>query len=208
MDEALLSYESILYIYGFTSLCMLAGGFLLIRYTPYCLLNTSKRNIAMELHRKKLLFIPMSAAEEALNTSYKRQTILYTRGLKLLWWTIYIHLLILAVEGGFDARPIYYLTIPSILIYAGSYTEMDQPYCVNTSSIFSSDKEDILLCIQAYQKQPQAKTLTDQEQRIYNQDIAISKWYVLKLFTLLFGVLLAVILDLWFILIYAIQNFL
>lgn len=208
MEEPLLSYESILYIYGFTSLCMLVGGFLLIRYTPYCLLNISERYLAMELHRKKLLFLPMSTEEEALNTSYKRQTILYTRGLKLLWWTIYLHLLILAAEGGFDARPIYYLTISSLLIYIGSYTEMDQPYCVNTSSIFSSDKEETLLYIQTYQKQQQYEILDDKEQQLYNQDTAISKWYALKLFAILFGVLTAVTLDLWFSITYALQNFL
>lgn len=208
MEEPLLSYESILYIYGFTSVCMLVGGFLLIRYTPYCLLNTSERDIAMELHRKKISYHSLTDQEEILNNSYKRQTVLFARGLKLLWWTIYLHLLILAAEGGFDARPIYYLTIPSILIYIGSYTEMDQPYCVNTSSIFSSDKEETLLYIQTYQKQQQSKILDDKEQQFYNQDTAISKWYALKLFAILFGVVTAVILDLWFSITYALQNFL
>ena len=85
MEEPLLSYESILYIYGFTSLCMLVGGFFLIRYTPYCLLNTSERDIAMELHRKKISYHSLTDQEEILNNSYKRQTVLFARGLKLLW---------------------------------------------------------------------------------------------------------------------------
>ena len=85
---------------------------------------------------------------------------------------------------------------------------MDQPYCVNTSSIFSSDKEETFLYIQTYQKQQQSKALDDKEQRIYNQDSAISKWYALKLFIILFGVFTAVILDVWFSITYALQNFL
>ena len=85
---------------------------------------------------------------------------------------------------------------------------MDQPYCVNTSSIFSSDKEETLLYIQTYQKQQQYEILDDKEQQLYNQDTAISKWYALKLFAILFGVLTAVTLDLWFSITYALQNFL
>jgi len=186
---------------------MLVGGFLLIRYTPYCTLKATERNAAMELHRKQLLSIPMSVEEEILNTFYKRQTILYTRGLKLLWWITYLHLLILAAEDGFDTRPIYYLAIPSLLIYIGSYTEIDHPYCVNTSSIFSSDKEEALLYIQAYQKQLQSKVLNDEEQRRYDEDSAICKWYGLKLFAIQFGVISTVALDAWFSILYIVENF-
>lgn len=186
---------------------MLVGVSLLIRYTPYCMLKATECNTAMELHRKKMLYIPMTAEEEILNAFYKRQTILYARGLKLLWWITYLHLLILAAEDGFDIRPIYYLTIPSLLIYIGSYSEMDQPYCINTSTIFSSDKEDTLIYIQAYQKQLQYKVLNDEEQRRYDEDSAISKWYSLKLFAIKFGVISAVVLDIWFSIIYIVENF-
>ncbi|HQS67663.1 MAG TPA: hypothetical protein PLM93_10820, partial [Sulfuricurvum sp.] len=50
------------------------GAYFTIRYRPYCTLKSPEREIAMELHRKKLMNEKMSVVEVKKNTLYKKNT--------------------------------------------------------------------------------------------------------------------------------------
>ncbi|MHB8099123.1 MAG: hypothetical protein ACYDD5_06015 [Sulfuricurvum sp.] len=61
-------------VYIISGVVMVIGAYFTIRYRPYCTLKSPEREIAMELHRKKLMNEKMSVVEVKKNTLYKKNT--------------------------------------------------------------------------------------------------------------------------------------
>ncbi len=85
-------------LYIFSGLLMLIGVYLTIKYRPYCILKSPERELAMELHRKKLLDESMTKNEKLKLDSYLSQTKKYSFGDFMLFFGILVHVFIFVTQ--------------------------------------------------------------------------------------------------------------
>ncbi len=83
------SWITLLFI--FSGLLMLVGIYLAMKYRLYCTLNSPERKIAMELYRKKLTNNKMSSKEIEKYELYRRDSKLYTIGMRILLLITPVH---------------------------------------------------------------------------------------------------------------------
>ena len=78
-------------LYIISGIVMAIGVYFTIMYRPYCTLKSPEREIAMELHRKKLMNETMSTEEAEKNELYKKNTKIHLRWAGVLVFSFWTH---------------------------------------------------------------------------------------------------------------------
>ena len=102
-------------LYIISGIVMAIGAYLTIRYRPYCTLKSPEREIAMELHRKKLMDEAMSKDELERNKFYTRNTIIHLRWAGALVFAFLVHFFLLIVIIGI--KPLLVKVLAGLLIF-------------------------------------------------------------------------------------------
>lgn len=190
----------IIQLYVISGIVMAIGAYMTIRYRPYCTLKSPERELAMELHRKKLMNKVLSEEEEKHIAYYQYSSKMYMYGSFILFISIPIHILIFAGNEWYQLSYAYYLSlscsIPA-MISGFSYS----PFChrdLPAYFIWSKDPEYYLPHINAYLKKAKSVTVTKEELHLikndkYETDLFLSIRFILNL-----GVVLHLALDVWF----------
>jgi hypothetical protein len=184
-------------LYIFSGIIMAIGAYLTIRYRPYCTLKSPEREIAMELHRKKLMNESMNSEEIESNNLYKYQTKRYSFGDFLLMTSIPLH--VFAGMDWFHLSPLYFLSVFFMLVIFVMPGSL-MPYCFIyfTASFWKIKKDHALARINAYLAIFKGKILTDDEQYQYKNARANEVFFAFYRYTINFGVVLHLLLDVWF----------
>ena len=145
-------------LYVFSGIIMAIGAYLTIRYRPYCTLKSPEREIAMELHRKKLMNESMHGEEKRKNEFYKNNTKIHLRWSGILVIATWIHFFVLISMIGIEFTII---KIMAGLLLFGSHGWPFQPNlgrhnnCINFFGLAGYSKTDQIkyLCDpKSYQK--------------------------------------------------------
>lgn len=187
-------------LYIFSGIIMAIGAYLTIRYRPYCTLKSPEREIAMELHRKKLMNEPMNREEIEANNLYKFKTIMYMRGNLILFIGVAVHIFIFAGNSWYSLTPLYYMSMISLLPVFIRNSSHD-PYCTRNSSVLhsiNSQKEHYLIYIHIFQKKEKGEILNDDQTQLYKDEHGYHIFHIVYRNILNFGVVLHLILDVWF----------
>jgi hypothetical protein len=177
-------------LYIISGMVMAIGAYFTIRYRPYCALKSPEREIATELHRKKLLNEPMSEEEEYKNNVYKKNTQIYNylSGLILLASVVHI---VLFINSSMGETLMAKVTIGLIIFgqstwLTGSTNRL--PHCIKFFGLGGQSKNDQLNSLNALMNNT-AK---------YNFLTHPTKYFQLQQFSLMFGIILNILLDVWF----------
>ena len=184
-------------LYIISGIVMAIGAYFTIRYRPYCMLKSPEREIAMELHRKKLMDEPMSEEEKRKNEMYKYQIILYKRGNFILFIGILVHVFVFAGNGWYGLTPLYYISM-ICLLFVFIRNNSHDPYCTRNNSILNSQRDHYLEYIHCYQKKEKGKILNDEEIKLYKDEQGYCIFHSFYRNILNFGVVLQLFLDVWF----------
>ena len=177
--------------YIISGIVMAIGAYLTIRYRPYCTLKSPEREIAMELHRKKLMNEAMNRDEDYKNSVYKKNTQIYnySSGIVLLASVVHIVLLIDSSMG----ETLMAKIIIGLIIFGqstwltGSANRL--PHCIKLFGLGGQSKNDQINSI---------NTLLHDNTTRYNFLTHPTKYFQLQQFSLILGVILSILLDVWF----------
>lgn len=186
-------------LYVFSGLLMLLGVYFTIRYRPYCTLNSPERELAMELHRRRLLDEPMNDDAKLQLDSYLSQTNKYSFGDFVMFVGLLIHILIFAGNEWFHLTPLYFLSmfcLLPILITTSNFT----PYCFVPflGLLWRINKEHSLSHICIDQKKTNSEILNKNELYLYNNNKSQQKMFEYYRYSLNSGVVLHLSLDVLF----------
>lgn len=181
---------------------MAIGAYFTIRYRPYCTLKSPEREIAMELHRKKLLNEAMSEEEAHRYKVYKRETSFFTNGMRILLISTSMHIVTLIAKGLLWSMPIYGI---SILLMIPIHTYYSNPYCF--SWVFNGSKKFVIDNITICLKKSHGELLTNDELKSYKTEKYRQMEFYVVSNLLKLGVIVNLTLDIWFGLSYSLVNF-
>ena len=187
--------------YIISGVVMAIGAYLTIRYRPYCTLKSPEREIAMDLHRKKLMNERMSRGETEQNGLYKYQTIMYKRGNLILFIGIPVHIFIFAGNFWYSLAPLYYISMLSLLPIILPSRNYFDTYCIGAMPaeyVLKSRKEYFLDHINIYQKNIKGEILSEKEFSLNKIERFQQKFFYFYRSALNIGVVLHLILDVWF----------
>lgn len=188
-------------VYIISGVVMAVGAYFTIRYRPYCTLKSPEREIAMELHRKKLMNEAMNREETEQNNLYKYQTIIYKRGNLILFIGIPVHIFIFAGNSWYSLSLLYYISMISLLpVFLPSRNYFDT-YCIGampSEYVLKSRKEYLLDHINLYQKNIKGEILSEKEIGLNKIERFQQKFFYIYRASLNFGVVLHLLLDVWF----------
>lgn len=187
-------------LYIFSGIIMAIGAYLTIRYRPYCTLKSPEREIAMKLHHKKL-FSEVFTENEALQfTKFQAESKLYMYGSFILFISVPIHILIFAGNEWYQLSFLYYISfvcsVP-VMISGFSYT----PFChedLPAYYIWKRESQNYLPHINAYLKKVKSIILTKEELNLIKNDEYQTDFFLSVRFILNLGVVLHLLLDVWF----------
>jgi len=185
-------------LYIFSGILMLIGVYLTIKYRPYCTFKSPERELAMELHRKKLMKEKMNLEEQGKISVYERETVLYSFGNFLLFFGVLIHgITFLGIPWSSFFYNLSILLMIPLFIRSG---RLIFPYCVDNFMAFMlwNYKEIFLSGINIYQKKSNGVKLTDDESNEYMHDRFNMKVFELYRYSINIGVILFLVLDLLF----------
>lgn len=184
-------------LYIISGIVMAVGVYFTIRYRPYCTMKSPKREIAMELHRKKLTDEPMSDAEIKQHDLYQHRTKLYIIGDFILWIAIPVH--IIGVLHFSQSHSLYIVSLILIgMLYLGHRYTL--PYCFKSfiASLWNVKDKYVLEAIKTYFQKTQGKVLSDEDMAIYREEVYAKQYFEFYRYSVNSGVLLCLILDVWF----------
>lgn len=178
-------------LYIFSGIIMAIGAYLTIRYRPYCTLKSPERGIAMELHRKKLMNESMNSEENHKNSVYKKNTQIYNYWSGIVLLASVVHILLL-IDSSMGETLIAKVMIGLIIFgqstwLTGSANRL--PHCIKFFGIGGQSKNDQLNCI---------NTLMHDNTAEYNFLTHPTKYFQLQQFSLILGIMLSILLDVWF----------
>lgn len=184
-------------LYIISGTVMAIGVYLTIRYRPYCTLKSPEREIAMELHRKKLMNEPMNEEEKRQNEIYKLQTKKYSLGDFLLMISIPLH--VFAGMDWFYLSSLYFLSVFSMLVIFVMPGRL-MPYCFIyfTASFWKIKDEYFLSYVNACLKGAKGEILVEDELKKYKNERADFWFFAFYRYAINFGVVLHLLLDVWF----------
>ena len=189
-------------LYIFSGIIMAIGAYLTIRYRPYCTLKSPEREIAMELYLKTLRNESMHIEEEKRYRGFKKETSLFTNGMRILLISTSIHIVTLIGSGLLWSMPIYGISIFLMLPIHKYYFD---PFCfswvLRPSKAFIIDRIDICL------KQSRSKFLHDDELKEYKSEMNNQKEFYVVSNLLKLGVITNLIFDIWFSISYTLVEF-
>lgn len=180
---------------------MLIGVYFTIKYRPYCTLKNSESELARELHLKQLLGEPMSENAQLQLNRYLLQTNIYVFGQFLIFISVIPHILISIDKFNALSFPPYFLilicTLPVIVI-----RPFMLPFCYRTfpSSILWKYTDEYVEKLKIYNKKRVGKELTTTELKIYRNEEFSHKMFFLYRNVSNFGVVLHLLLDVFFVL--------
>ncbi len=187
-------------VYIISGVVMAIGAYLTIRYRPYCTLKSPEREIAMELHRKKLMNESMNVEEENQYIQYQSSSKKYMYGSFILFISVPIHILIFAGNEWYQLSFLYYMTlaclVPSII---SGFSR--SPFChrdLPAYYLWRRESQDYLPYINAYSKKAKFRNLTNTESNLIKNDKYEIDLFLLVRFMLNLGVVLHLFLDVWF----------
>jgi len=193
-------------VYQLSGILMFIGVYFTIRYRPYCTLKSPKRETVMMLHRKKLLNEEISKEENKKLDKYLKQTLKYSVGDFILLLSIIAHIGIFVHNEWYHLTPLYYLSMISMLtivVMRNSYL----PYCYEPllSMLLWNHKNAHLERLNVYYKHKNNITLNESvlqscesEAYIYKSEGWALSFFKFYRFSINFGVLLHLSLDIWF----------
>jgi hypothetical protein len=191
--------QRIMPLYIFSGIIMAIGAYLTIRYRPYCTLKSPEREIAMELHRKKLLNESLSSMENRLYEKLTYQTKFYSIGNFLLFISSAVHVFVFAGNSWYLLSSIYYISLVCIIpLFISKIYFL--PYCFQMSivTILSDTKSSYLPILNSYWKKLNGKSLKKDEQRTIIEEESALKIFKFYRYSINTGVVLLLILDVWF----------
>lgn len=178
-------------LYIISGIVMAIGAYFTIRYHPYCTLKSPEREIAMELHRKKLINEPMSEKEEYKNNVYKKNTQIYNYWSGLILLASVVHIVLL-INSSMGETLMAKVTI-GLMIFGqstwltGSANRL--PHCIKFFGLGGQSRNDQLNSI---------NTLMQDNTAEYNFLTHPTKYFQLQQFSLILGIMLSILLDVWF----------
>lgn len=175
-------------LYIFSGIIMAIGVYFTIRYRPYCTLKSPEREIAMELHRKKLTHKAMNDEEKRQNNSYEKNTLKYLYGDGILFIFIPIHLLLFFITGWYSLSLIYWLS--SLLLISKFIHIADSVFCFG----WYFKREGLDECI-LYSKLSKGELLsTEESKKIQMDQLKLSNFLLIR-FLVNLGVIVHLSLD-------------
>lgn len=186
-------------LYIISGIVMAIGAYFTIRYRPYCTLKSPKREIAMELHRKKLKNEACSNNENRLFEEIMYETKNYSLGDFFIVIGAFVHIFIFAGNSWYVLSPIYYISLLCIITVFVAKTYF-LPFCFQKFPIivFSNKEREYLAYIDAYLKKYNGKFLKKDELKIITEEESALHFFVFYRYTINFGVVLHLFLDVWF----------
>jgi len=180
-------------LYIFSGLLMVAGLYLSMKYHLYCTLKSPEREIAMELYRKKLTNSKMSLKEIEKYEFYRRDTKLYTIGMKTLFLSAPLHAFtLIIINHQFILVPEIYIV--SYLFIVPIYVTSESPICLPW--FIGADKETILKMITIYLKKNKGEFLRDKDMNFYKHEQSIYNIFIVMNFLFKIGVTMVLASDL------------
>ena len=177
--------------YIISGIVMAIGAYLTIRYRPYCTLKSPEREIAMELHRKKLMNEPMNEEEKQLNIINDQDTSKYLYGDLILFIFIPLHLIPFFVDRLDSLSMIYWFS--SLLLISKFIHIADNTFCFG----WNFKNEGLEECV-LYGKLSNGELLSIEESKKIQMDQLKLSNFLLIRFLVNFGVVLHLTLDVWF----------
>ncbi len=193
-------HDWIMPIYIMTGVAMAIGVYLTIRYRPYCTLKSPELEIAMELHRKRIMNESMSSEEIEQNNLYKKQTKKFSLGYFLLFTVTLFHMLIMTSNAWLSLSPIYYLCMVCLSILYVTANSSTFPYCYTPFLgvfLWNYDNDD-LATLNVYSKKYSGKNLDEDELRVIVNEGYALKFFAFYRFAINLGVVLHLSLDVWY----------
>jgi len=193
-------------LYIFSGLLMLLGVYFTIRYRPYCTLKSPERELAMKLHRKKLLDEQMTEKESYKCDDYLMQTKKYSIGDFVLFISILLHVFIFAGNGWFNLSLLYYLSIVCMTVII-TVKNIYLPFCFQNfpANTLWSLKDEYLESLNVYHKKNHGIQLDESslktfktESNILKSEESALKMFLFYRYSINFGVVLHLVLDVWF----------
>lgn len=186
-------------LYIISGIVMAIGAYLTIRYRPYCTLKSPEREIAMELHRKKLKNEACSNNENRLFEGMMYETKYYSLGDFLIVISAFVHILIFAGNLWYLLSPIYYVSLLCIITIFVAKTYF-LPFCFQKFPILllSNMNKEHLVYLDAFWKKSHAKFLKKNELKILAEEESALHFFRYYTYIMNFGVVLHLLLDLWF----------
>ncbi len=177
-------------LYILSGFLMMIGVYLTIKYRPYCTLKSPERELAMELHKKKLMNENMSSKQIEKYEIYQSDTKLFSMGMRILFITSFIHIGIL-IGNDFFGLFLYKLSVILLIpMYVRSYSTI----CF--SWVFSESKETIVNTIIIYLNKYKGKVLNEEDSKFYKDERYADREFLIVTFAFKIGVILILVLDL------------
>lgn len=190
-------------VYIISGVVMAVGVYFTIRYRPYCTLKSPEREIAMELYLKTLKNESMNIEEEEERyRGFKKETSLFTNGMRILLISTSIHIVTLVGSGLLWSMPIYGISIFLMLPIHKYYFN---PFCF--SWVFNPSKAFVIDRIRICQKQSRSKFLHEDELKEYKSEMSNQKEFYVVSNLLKLGVITNLIFDIWFGISYGLVKF-
>ncbi|MDD5159816.1 MAG: hypothetical protein PHI47_07180 [Sulfuricurvum sp.] len=185
-------------LYIFSGIIMAIGAYLTIRYRPYCTLKSPEREIAMELHRKKLMKESMSEEEDKKEKEIMRANRIFGYWVRIISIAIVVHLGILFI---LFMRMNWHLEMPLYIVSGFLLILSHINWFTNANVIFpfclfnSKDKE--LAILEIYHQQKIGTLNLDEQQIMKNTktEIMFHSWQRVTFYSAIFLHILASVLH-------------
>lgn len=178
---------------------MAIGVYFTIRYRPYCTLKSPEREIAMELHRKKLYDETLKNTEIQSYNNMIFQAKWFSVGNFMMIVSSLPHMFIFVGNSWYHLSPIYFLSSACIVLLFVVKTYF-LPYCFQRfpAIVLWDMKSEYLTPLNAYWKKLNNKKLEEDEvKEIVYEESKLKMFEFYRNFTN-FGVVLHLLLDVWF----------
>lgn len=186
-------------LYLISGIVMAIGVYFTIQYRPYCTLKSPEREIAMELHRKKLYDESLKGAEIQSYNNIKFQTKCFSIGNFMTIMGSLLHIFIFVGNSWYLLSPIYFLSSACIALLFVVKTYF-LPYCFQRfpAIILWDMKSEYLLPLNAYWKKFNNEKLEEDEVKQIKYEESKLKMFEFYRNCTNLGVVLHLFLDVWF----------